>query len=627
MGLLLTALVAAITFVADYMEARRQQADTARIQTNALISRLNVIARELRAAGAFLSESDRALSRFDGFIDQLSGTTQQQAHWAVAATSAENKNLPFKAWAEGQFQAIGSSIPEFATPSNGANVVMVATGANNALVPGKAVTFPARITLSNGPVPVSSGELELEGSPNQLWLILQLKPTETQLMSGVSALVTMRRVDLERLRIVSGLTAEQGLKIGWLLADSPSQSRQIGTAYLDRANQTAAATQVGSYELQFTVDNPPMDHLPRTWLLLLLAGGASTAFWVAWRAAGTLNLRAWALEEVVGETSGKLRVIHEKESAFFENAGTPQCEVDPATGRFLRVNHALCNWLGYEAAELLQKTAYEISAQEDVAVSHLHVEKAKTSNDKLLQLEKRYIKKNGEKVWGLVTSNLFTDPISGDRIFLTTIVDITVRKEADAMRDRLLRELAHRVRNTMQLTDSLARQSAVGTRSAHSYAADFRSRLSALSRAQDILFETNWVSAEMRELATRIVKPFDHGKISIDLPQVELPPQHAQTFALAVHELISRSAERGAVKNGQPVEFTGKIDGVDEFGKRKLTLIWKEAVAKRGRRSEGKTFGDTMLKLALPRQFDGDAEILNTSKGFTYVAHLTLPDE
>ena len=626
-GLFLTIFVSAITLGADYLDARRQQELTAQNQAAALMTRINVVNGELRAAGAFLEESDRALSNFIEFTGRLSGSTEKDANWAVVATADPDRIVQFTNWSQQQINLIQNQNiqPNSSPPSE--NIVMAATGRQNNLTAGKPVKLPDDIADSLGPIPFGNEELQLDTKTDGLWLIMTSRPADSQLANGVRSLIALRNVDIDRLRSLAGLYPAQKLNIDWSRATGKSQTKQIGATDIDKINATSTQLNLGDYKLGFVIDNPPLPRLPRTWLLMLLAGAATTAFWVAWRAAGTLNVRAGVLAEAVDQTSGKLREIYEKENAFFENAGTPLSEVDPATGRFLRVNRAFCNWLGYNASELLTKTAYEISAPEDVAISHLHVERAKSSPDSLLQLEKRYVTKSGAIVWGLVTSNLFRNPVSGDKVFLTTIVDVSVRKEADAVRDRLLGELAHRVRNTMQLTDSLARQSAVGTRSAQAYAVDFRSRLSALSRAQDLLFETNWASADMRELSLRIVKPFDNGKIKIDLPVVKLPPQHAQTFALALHELVSQSAIRGAVKNGKPVELRGEFDGVDEFGKLKLTLTWTEMFPTKSSKADSKKFGNSILQLVLPSQFDGEAQSSRTATSFTYIAKLKLPEK
>lgn len=626
-GLFLTLLVSATTFIADYWDAQRQQQVLAQKQALALVTRLGVVNGELRAAGAFLEGSDRALLNFNDFIIRLSGTTEQQSIWAIVATADPDKLTQFDSWSKRQVNSNDKSNAQPRSISVSNNVVILVAGRQNSLAAGRVIQLPSHVVESNGPVMVSSGELALFEQPDGLWLTMPFQPAELQLMNGVRSLIVLRKIDDGRLRKFAELSPQQKLNIQWSETAGGREPRQIGAADIDTATATSSMMKIGDYSLGFSIDNPPLPRLARTWLLMLLAGAVTTAFWIAWRTAGTLNVRAGALAEAVDQTSGKLREIHEKENAFFENAGTPLSEVDPATGRFLRVNKALCNWLGYDAAELLAKTAYEVSAPEDVAISHLHVEKTKTSPNKLLQLEKRYVTKGGAIVWGLVTSNLFRNPVSGDEFFLTTIVDVTVRKEADAVRDRLMRELAHRVRNTMQLTDSLARQSAVATKSSQAYVLDFRNRLAALSRAQDVLFETNWVTADMRELSVRIIKPFDNGKIKIDMPTIELPPQHAQTFALALHELISRSAERGAVKNGRAVELTAEFDGVDELGRRQLTLTWREAYPTKARKADSKTFGHSMLQVALPRQFDGEADATYTRRSFTYTAKLKLPEK
>jgi PAS domain S-box-containing protein len=624
MGVLVTLVVSAFIYWADNNEAERQQSRAATEQIRLLATGMTAAQGELLATSVFMEQSNAALDRFEAFINRLMVSSPQKTDWAVIARVEAKDLAQFQGWA----RTVSSLTNTAFTPQNqdqAQNYILTAAGSAQQLLPGRSVVLPASALSTRGPALLLDQQLLGSKQGDALWMVQKATTSPVRQANGVAALYVLRRVDLERQRLLANLSPRQHFQITWRDADKPETLNTIGNPNLNSGNTATTALNIGSSNLSLIIDKPPIASLPRTWLLLLLAGLASTAFWVSWRAAGTLNDRAGALAEAVSQTSGHLRAVNEKENVFFENTGTPHCEVDPRDGKFLRANRALCEWLGYSAEELLQKTAYDVSAAEDVEVSRAHVRHINTVPNTLLQFEKRYITKSGSTLWGLVTSNLFENSVTGSKVFLTTIVDITLRKEADAMRDRLLRELAHRVRNTMQLTDSLARQSAVGALSVQDYAREFRNRLGALSQAQDLLFDTNWVSANMREIARRVIMPFDNGKITIDLPDLSLPPQHAQTFALAVHELISQSAAWGAVKAGNPVMFKGVLGGLDDAGRRDFTLSWTESFRNTDRKETDRNFRQTMLKLALPTQFEGEAEATHTTSGFTYLAKLKAP--
>ena len=209
------------------------------------------------------------------------------------------------------------------------------------------------------------------------------------------------------------------------------------------------------------------------------------------------------------------------------------------------------------------------------------------------------------------------------------IVDITARRRDEEVKAMLLRELAHRVRNTVQLTASLSRQSARRARSVSDYEAKFHERLIALSAAQDLLFDTGWKSAPIQGIAERTIKPFlpdgllpDH--VTVDLPAVDLATQQAQTLAIAIHELASNSAQFGALASGSKLTFTGKLLPVSEDGKVRLYLRWEERISRRLRRPRKSGFGMTMLENAMPEQFQGEAKLTWKSHGLLYEAWLTL---
>ena len=147
------------------------------------------------------------------------------------------------------------------------------------------------------------------------------------------------------------------------------------------------------------------------WMLMIIAVvGASLAF-VA------------PLELVPG-------AIKESEERFrlaFENANVGIC-VTSLEGRFLKVNDALCEMLGYNRNELEGMSISDITYQDDrdeglSSIKHVPCDK--------INLEKRYVHKRGDILWANVSSSLIHDPNHIPEYFITQVRNITGSKHAE----------------------------------------------------------------------------------------------------------------------------------------------------------------------------------------------------
>jgi PAS domain S-box-containing protein len=143
--------------------------------------------------------------------------------------------------------------------------------------------------------------------------------------------------------------------------------------------------------------------------------------------------------------------LRESEATFramFDASSVGKIEIDPHTGRFLRVNAAMCKFVGYSEAELLGRTVFDIthSDERDRDREALRRERERDYGPDAEQIsvfdrEKRYIRKDGKAVWARVTANTIRDA-SGRPLRNTAVVlDITPRKQAEqdlqASKDRL----------------------------------------------------------------------------------------------------------------------------------------------------------------------------------------------
>src|SRR5581483_1419684 len=84
-------------------------------------------------------------------------------------------------------------------------------------------------------------------------------------------------------------------------------------------------------------------------------------------------------------------------------------------------------------------------------------------------------------------------------------------------------------------------------------------------RAHQLLSDTRWHGADMRQLIEEELRPYclpDETRCRIDGPHVALPPSAAQSLAMAVHELATNAAKYGALSTaGGAVDVRWAIEG------------------------------------------------------------------
>jgi PAS domain S-box-containing protein len=93
--------------------------------------------------------------------------------------------------------------------------------------------------------------------------------------------------------------------------------------------------------------------------------------------------------------------------------------------RFLRVNGALCQMVGYSETELVQMSFPDITHPDDVRADAELAERLFRREIPFYRLQKRYVKKNGEIIWINLTKSLILDDNGEPLHGLTMVEDIT----------------------------------------------------------------------------------------------------------------------------------------------------------------------------------------------------------
>lgn len=97
-------------------------------------------------------------------------------------------------------------------------------------------------------------------------------------------------------------------------------------------------------------------------------------------------------------------------------------------GKWVTVNAAINNILGYTAEELLQLTFQDITHPEDIAPDIALVNELLEGKRQHYQLEKRYLHKNGEYIWALLSVSLVRDAAGNPKHFVSQITDINTQR-------------------------------------------------------------------------------------------------------------------------------------------------------------------------------------------------------
>jgi len=217
--------------------------------------------------------------------------------------------------------------------------------------------------------------------------------------------------------------------------------------------------------------------------------------------------------------------------------------------------------------------------------------------------EYRVLRGDGAYRWTEASGEVELDQHGGAVRFPGVLVDIEERRKAEEHRRLLVNELNHRVKNTLSVVQGLARQTFRNTGDVRVAVATFEDRLTALSRAHNLLTDENWASASLRDIIGDQLGVDRWGdRIALDGPEVALSPQVAVSLALALHELGTNAAKYGALSNDNGrVLVRWRTDP----GRATVILRWAESGGPPVTSPARPGFGSRMIERALAAEAGG----------------------
>lgn len=259
----------------------------------------------------------------------------------------------------------------------------------------------------------------------------------------------------------------------------------------------------------------------------------------------------------------KARLIELSHEAIFSR------ELD---GAILTWNRGCEELYGYKSAEAIGRFAHDLlKSQHAIPLDDV---KDILVTDGAWSGEALHIAKDGTKVWVESRQELLL--VDGKSTVLETNRDITDRRRADEVRNLLMAELNHRVKNTLAIVQSIASQTARSSTDMKEYAESFRGRLQALATAHNLLTDAHWYGASLDNLVTsEFQATFGEGaNVSVEGERIFLTPQTALHFSLILHELATNALKHGAISvPGGSVAVSWRRTGADRSS---LEFVWRE---------------------------------------------------
>jgi PAS domain S-box-containing protein len=286
-------------------------------------------------------------------------------------------------------------------------------------------------------------------------------------------------------------------------------------------------------------------------------------------------------------------------------------------------NPAAERLFGYKAAEAIGQHIRILAAPADHDEQKNYLRRT-TAGEAIAPYKSRRLRRDGSVVDVSISLGPVKAPDGSVMAISVAMHDISDRKEWEARRRLMTRELAHRVKNSFAILQAILRSTLKTTPNPDEFAVKFSGRLHSLAAAQDILTASDWKGAELGALARHLLSLYiagDGERLVISGPEINLPAEYAVPFGLIFNELATNALKYGAlsVPNGR-IELSWRIEGTTSAGST-LNLTWREYGGPKITSLDERGFGSALIEKSLAgaqvdRRFDAE--------GFICTIKLTL---
>jgi PAS domain S-box-containing protein len=397
-----------------------------------------------------------------------------------------------------------------------------------------------------------------------------------------------------------------------------------------RASPTRPMAEEATYEEIFGIPaavrrSVRFDVGGRTWRIdcrpapVLLASAATLLPWVAFGAGllltglavgyvETTTARRAATDALV-ESERALRQSERRFRALTENAPEAIMVLDVDAGRFADVNA--------NAVALFKRSREELLTFGLADINPPRQPDGKSERDAAELIRRalageavvfEWLHRDGEGHDVPCEIRLVRLPSDDRRLVRASLTDITARKEAEAHRMFLMRELDHRVKNNLAAVLSLTERTAALSRSVDELRESLTGRIRALARLHQALASKDWKGVTLEELVRLSLDAFmrtEPARVTTRGEDLLLPARAGSPLCMALHELTTNAAKYGALST--PHGSLGVTWSCTDD--HEVHLTWRESGGPRVERPDRHGFGISLIRGLIEYELGGRVEL------------------
>ena len=230
---------------------------------------------------------------------------------------------------------------------------------------------------------------------------------------------------------------------------------------------------------------------------------------------------------------------------------------------------------------------------------------------------------NGDVHWLTGRGLLLGDADGKPERMIGTNFDITDSKRLDERQKLLVRELDHRVKNTLASVLTIIQRSREGATSIDDLMSAIEDRIQALAQAHSLLSRSGWKGVALAELIKGELEPYaTSANASFEGPGIVLTPEATEVVTMVLHELATNAGKYGALSTSR-----GRVSIRWDRGKSTppthLELQWKETGGPPLREQGGKGYGLRVIRELVPYELKGTVNFELLPEGAFF--RMTIP--
>ncbi|PVE21440.1 hypothetical protein DC522_26615 [Microvirga sp. KLBC 81] len=287
-----------------------------------------------------------------------------------------------------------------------------------------------------------------------------------------------------------------------------------------------------------------------------------------------------------------------------------------ADARTQFVNARMATMLGCTPDEMIGRSALEFTFPEDEPIHRERV--GRNLAGEFEQFEIRFRRKDGVAIPVLAATSALRDELGQVSGALGMFSDMSEKKRLEEQQALLMRELHHRVKNTLSTVQALVNSTARNAPSVQTFRDSLTQRIMSLAKTHTLLFDNEMAGVQLRDILRSELEPYDDQtgtRVILTGPDLDVPPHLTLAVGMAVHELTTNAAKYGALSSPQGrVHVTWSLPAavVEES---KIQFEWVEQGGPPVAVPDRKGFGTTLLERVLSRQLGGEVEMAFAPEG------------